>query len=78
LAGTAKNTTFDLKGVGSINALELVSDSVTARMNGAGSIRCNPVEYLDGDVNGVGSITYKSEPKVKNTTVNGVGKIKLD
>ncbi|GHT05638.1 hypothetical protein FACS189423_10030 [Bacteroidia bacterium] len=78
LAGTAKNTTFDLKGVGNINALELVSDSVTARMNGVGSIQCNPVEYLDGNVNGVGSITYKSEPKVKNTSVNGVGKIKLD
>jgi phage shock protein PspC (stress-responsive transcriptional regulator) len=78
LAGTAKNTTFDLQGVGSINAVELVSDSVTARMKGVGSIRCNPVQYLDGEVNGIGTITYKSEPIVKRITVNGIGKIKLD
>jgi hypothetical protein len=78
LAGTAKNTTFELEGIGSINALELLSDSVTAQMEGVGSIRCNPVEYLEANVNGVGNISYKSEPKVKNTTVNGVGKIKVD
>jgi len=76
LAGIARNTNLELKGVGSIHAFELVSDSVTALVNGVGSIHCNPVEYLRGNVKGVGNISYKSEPKSKNTSINGVGKIK--
>jgi len=78
LAGVARNTNLDINGVGGIHALELASDSVNARVNGVGSIKCNPIEYLQGYVNGVGSISYKSEPKSKSTSINGVGKIKKD
>ena len=76
LAGVARNTTLEHKGVGTIHAYDLVSDSVKARVEGVGSIQCNPVEYLNGYVNGVGNILYQSEPKSKNTIIVGVGKIK--
>ena len=78
LAGIAKNTHLELRGVGNIDALELLSDSVEAKVNGVGSIQCNPVEHLTGTVNGVGTISYKSEPKSKNATTNGLGTIKLE
>jgi hypothetical protein len=54
-----------------------VSDSITAQVKGVGSIQCNPVLYLDGDVNGIGGISYKSEPKNKHTNVKGIGSIEL-
>ncbi|MDR0863755.1 MAG: DUF2807 domain-containing protein [Candidatus Symbiothrix sp.] len=78
LAGATRNATFELEGAGSINALELLSDSVYARLDGVGSIKCNPVQHLYGNVNGVGKITYKTEPQTKNGGVFGVGKIGLD
>jgi hypothetical protein len=44
-------------------------------VDGIGSVKCNPVAYLKGKVNGIGSLTYKEEPKEKNTEMRGIGKI---
>jgi len=75
LSGKADKARFNLAGAGKIDALELVSDTVYASVDGVGSIQCNPVEYLDGHLKGVGKITYKDEPKIKNVVSMGVGKI---
>jgi len=75
LSGKTNKAKFDLSGTGAIDAFELLSDTVYARVNGVGSIQCNPVEYLVGQLNGVGKITYKGEPKAKNIKTSGVGKI---
>jgi len=75
LSGKVQKARMDLSGAGKIEAMELLSDSVYARLEGVGSIRCNPVEYLEGRLQGVGKITYKEEPLTKNTTSSGVGKI---
>ena len=76
LSGKADKASFETAGTSNINALDLLSNSVYARVNGVGSIQCNPVEYLEGHVNGVGSIIYKEEPKTKNVSTSGVGKIR--
>jgi phage shock protein PspC (stress-responsive transcriptional regulator) len=75
LGGVVRRAALKLEGVGHIEASELVSDSVRAEVEGIGSIECNPVRYLHGYVNGVGSILYKKEPREKDTKVHGVGRI---
>ncbi|MCL1936879.1 MAG: DUF2807 domain-containing protein [Candidatus Azobacteroides sp.] len=75
LAGTADKARFELKGTGRIKAFNLISDSVYARVDGIGTIQCNPIQYLQANVIGVGKIVYKSEPQTKDTGVFGVGKI---
>jgi hypothetical protein len=75
VSGKANSARFDLAGAGSIEAFELVSDSVYASVEGVGSIQCNPTEYLEGKLKGIGKITYKEEPKMKNVTSEGIGKI---
>jgi len=75
LSGKANKTHFDVAGVGRVRAFELVSDTVYAHVEGVGSIQCNPVDYLEGSLNGVGKITYKDEPRSKNTNSAGIGKI---
>jgi hypothetical protein len=75
LVGKANKANFDMKGVGGINAFELPSDTVYAYVQGVGSIKCNPTEYLEGRLQGIGTITYKDEPKVTNITKDGIGKI---
>jgi len=75
VSGQANKASFDLGGAGKIEAFELLSDTVYAHVDGVGFIQCNPVDYLEGRVNGVGKITYKEEPKTKNTNSSGFGKI---
>ena len=78
LAGTAENVKFDLEGAGKIDALELLSSSVIAKVEGIGSIKCNPVDYFKGRIHGIGSITYKTEPKQKDIVTVGIGRIGLE
>ena len=75
LRGEARNAIFALEGAGNINASELKSDSVYATVDGIGSIKCNAIQFLDGNVRGIGSISYKEEPAIKNTSFNGIGRI---
>ena len=75
LSGKANIARFNLSGAGNIDALEFRSDTVYAHVEGIGGIQCNPGEYLEGGLKGVGKITYKEEPKVKNITSMGLGKI---
>ena len=76
LSGKVNKARFDLSGAGKIAAYELSADTVYAHIEGVGSIQCNPTEYLEGHLSGVGEITYKEEPKMKNITSEGIGKIK--
>jgi phage shock protein PspC (stress-responsive transcriptional regulator) len=78
LGGAAKKAVFEMDGAGEINAIELISDSVYAQVNGIGSVKCNPVRYLQGNMIGIGKITYKTEPPAKNTNMVGIGKIGLE
>ena len=76
LSGKADHTRLVAAGTGKIDAMELLSDTVYAQVDGVGAIQCNPVEYLNGNLSGVGSITYKEEPNNKDVSSSGIGKIK--
>jgi len=75
LSGKVNHARLDLAGAGKINALDLLTDSVYAHVDGIGSIQCNPTDYLAGRLNGIGKITYKEEPKTKNIETVGIGKV---
>ena len=76
IVGKVEKVRLETAGVGKIDAMDLLSDTVYAKVDGVGSIQCNPVEYFEGRTHGVGSITYKSEPKNKDIRSFGIGKIK--
>jgi len=76
LAGKAAKTTLETAGTGNINAYDLLSDAIYARVNGVGAIQCNPVDFLEGRVYGIGSITFKEEPTNKDVSSFGIGRIK--
>lgn len=76
IAGRSDKARLETAGVGKIDAMALLSDTVYARVDGVGSVNCNPVEYFEGRAHGVGSIIYKEEPKNKNISMSGVGKIR--
>ncbi|GHT19265.1 hypothetical protein AGMMS4957_03130 [Bacteroidia bacterium] len=76
VAGTAKNANLHLDGAGEIEAANLLSDTVTAHLEGIGKIACNPTLHLDAEVEGIGKITYKTEPKTMRQEIDGLGKIR--
>ena len=76
LSGKAEKLNVETSGTGSIHAIELYADTVYASVHGIGSIQCNPIDFLEGRVYGIGSITYKEEPKQKNLGIFGIGSIK--
>jgi len=78
LSGKVNRARLDLAGAGKIDAFNLLSDTVYAHVDGVGSIQCNPTELLEGHLNGIGKITYKEEPKIKNIATAGIGKIGKD
>ena len=75
LKGKTSKANFKLEGAGNINARNFESDEVYASVEGIGNIKCDPTTSLDGKVEGIGSISYKSTPSTKNVKVEGLGKI---
>jgi len=75
LAGHVRKAVLNMEGTGHIDAFELASDSVVANVDGIGSIECNATEYLKGRLYGIGKIRYKEEPKIKDMSSRGIGKI---
>jgi len=76
LSGKADKANLETAGTGKVDALDFRSDTIYAKVDGVGSINCYPVEYLEGRVNGVGSILYKEEPAKKSTNTIGIGRIR--
>jgi phage shock protein PspC (stress-responsive transcriptional regulator) len=76
LQGKAVNVSYELQGLGSITADGLVADSVTAHLEGVGKISCNPVDYLNAEIGGIGSIRYPKEPRSSKKIQHGIGTIR--
>ncbi|GBU07025.1 hypothetical protein AwDysgo_03560 [Bacteroidales bacterium] len=66
---------FELKGVVKISSTNLESQFVLAELDGIGSINCNPIEQLTALTKGVGSIGYLNNPKRKEVSSIGLGKV---
>jgi hypothetical protein len=75
VVGEVQKALLEVKGLGGINAIELVADSVEAHVKGLATIACNPVMYLNASVKGIGSVTYKNRPPHVITTNLGLGHI---
>jgi hypothetical protein len=74
-SGRAGNETIDLDGTGKIDASDVAARDVTASNNGVGAIYVQGSGSLVLNVNGVGEIRYKGNPKNVEKHVNGLGRI---
>jgi hypothetical protein len=76
LAGKAKNMTISSDGVGNIKAKKLVAQHASVNLSGVGNVAFNCSELMDVELSGVGNAIYYGNPKIKNMSRDGVGKIK--
>ena len=75
LQGKTQNFECRITGSGDLNASELVSNDVNAALSGSGDCKVNCSGNLVARVSGSGDVTYKGDPKKKDTKVSGSGSI---
>lgn len=76
IAGKANDITIDNRGVGNVNTMELDAENVNADNRGVGNIKCSVSGKFSASTRGVGSISYKGNPRSKNVSRSGLGSIK--
>ena len=75
LGGKADRATLECSGVGGITADKLQAKTVKADVSGVGGIKCYASERIEGNVSGVGSLTFDGKPQEKKLNRSGVGNI---
>jgi hypothetical protein len=75
LKGSTNVLKSDISGAGNLKAADLVSDTVSIKISGAGAAKVHAVKSLEGDVSGAGSIHYTGNPEIKNVKVSGIGSV---
>lgn len=74
LQGEVENHDVEIKGTGSLYAQDLETKSTRIVNSGVGTSRINASEELYAELNGVGKISYRGNPRVQSK-LNGLGSI---
>lgn len=76
LKGKANSAYYESKGVGNLNAKEMIVSDATVEQKGVGNVSC----YASGKINitskGVGNVEYYGNPEVTGLNKAGVGSVK--
>jgi len=75
LGGEVEALSVELVGAGSLDALDLLAQSVDIAIVGAGVANVTAVAQLDAEIAGTGRVRYRGDPAVAKT-VHGVGRVR--
>lgn len=75
LSGIVKDVIINHSGIGLISAFDLKAENLNLNSEGAGAAEVYASNELSIDVNGIGSVKYKGNPKTKNIKKEGIGKV---
>ncbi|HBH22944.1 MAG TPA: hypothetical protein DDY13_05915 [Cytophagales bacterium] len=75
LKGFAKEAVVSISGAGALNGYELEVDRCNIDISGVGGAEIYVTDYLEGNINGIGSINYRGQPKKIVRNIQGLGKI---
>jgi len=76
LGGTADNVDISSEGVGNVHADGLKAKRAVVSSEGVGNVSCHATEYLKVSSQGIGNVHYLGNPKEKDLSKDGIGKIK--
>ena len=74
LNGTVQKMNLNISGNGTIDAAELKTENANIQISGIAKATVDVKERLDLAITGVGTVYYKTEPKVITKNISGVGK----
>lgn len=75
-SGTAGTIEMDLSGATDIFAYDLVAESCSIEISGAGNAQVHATKKIRADISGAGSIKYKGSPSDIDQRVSGAGSIR--
>ena len=75
LSGTAEQTGIGISGAGKVNAMDLKTTTCNANISGVGICNIDVTDSLTTHISGMGTINYKTAPKIINGDVSGIGKL---
>ncbi|MCK9220307.1 MAG: DUF2807 domain-containing protein [Bacteroidales bacterium] len=75
-SGTAVNVEMDLSGSSDIFAYDLISETYSFEISGAGDAQINVSKSIKASISGAGSVKYKGSPSEIDQVVSGAGSIK--
>lgn len=78
LSGKADEAGISVEGVGNLKAFDFAAGILKIKNSGVGNAKVSAVREIYLELEGVGNITYKGDPVVKQLKSDGVGKIKKD
>jgi hypothetical protein len=75
VSGKVGYQSLTISGAGTYLAQDLASREAIVQIDGAGTAIVNASDYLDGTVNGLGTIEYIGSPRV-HQSINGLGTVR--
>lgn len=76
LGGKADKIEIKSEGVGNVNTSDLTARDAIVTSQGVGNVSCYASEYLKVRSEGIGNVRYYGNPKDKELSKEGLGKIK--
>ena len=76
LGGKADKIEIKSEGVGNVNTSDLTARDAIVTSQGVGNVSCYASEYLKVRSEGIGNVKYYGNPKDKELSKEGLGKIK--
>jgi hypothetical protein len=76
LTGMANRVDLDVSGAVDIRAYDLLAESVSLDISGAGEAEINVTKELKADISGAATVRYKGNPGKVDTSISGAGSIK--
>lgn len=74
--GTALEHRIDLSGASNLSAEDLITESTTITLSGAGSANIHASQAMTAKLSGIGRITYHGHPPTTNIQKSGLGSIR--
>jgi len=75
LAGKVNEVNITHKGVGILQAFDLLAQNLKLSSEGIGAAEVFASESIEINANGIGSVQYKGNPKSKKINSEGIGKV---
>ena len=75
-SGMANRVDLDVSGAVEIHAYELLAETVSLSISGAGEAEINVTKELNADISGAANVRYKGDPQKVDSNVSGAGSIK--
>jgi hypothetical protein len=76
LTGMANRMDLDVSGAVEIHAFELLAETVSIEISGAGEVEINVTKELNTDISGAATVRYKGDPAKVDSNISGAGSIK--